>query len=211
MTNKKKVCGAVRHYYADHLDGSLAVAERGHVDRHMRECSSCFEDYRSYVGVRDLLRAVPKTPAPYGFSDRVRFAIRREAEAASEVKASPFFSLVPRLVPVLGAAVFVVAAFAVIQMQRQTLAESPRAAVSETPSAAVAAQPASSHGEVATQVAEIDTLVKDINLTLAKQRSEEPIYLGGDGEHELVFDPMAVYRRPNQPAIPTAQASYETP
>ena len=53
---------------------------------------------------------------------------------------------------------------------------------------------------------EVEALIEDIN-ALASQIRSEPIFLGGDDTHELVFDPYAIYRRPAEPVDATA-ASY---
>lgn len=222
-TNRPKPCRAVSHYYADYYDGALPLRERAHVETHLRACASCFEDYRSYTGVCDLLHGLPKMEAPFGFADRVRFALRQEDAARAERGASLLgmlrFPAWRALAPAAGVAATLVAALVVVQMQRDiappadasataagaspvTAPTAPGPALAETLAPAAAQAPV----PVAEKVAEIEALVEDINALAAQ--TEDPIFLGADNEYELVFNPAAVYGRA---PVDAQQASHPRP
>ncbi len=60
--------------------------------------------------------------------------------------------------------------------------------------------------ESSREMEEVEALIEDIN-ALASQIRSEPIFLGGDEAHELVFDPYAIYNRPAEP-VEAATAAY---
>jgi hypothetical protein len=60
--------------------------------------------------------------------------------------------------------------------------------------------------ESSREMEEVEALIEDIN-ALASQIRSEPIFLGGDEAHELVFDPYAIYYRPTEP-VEAAAAAY---
>ncbi|UCF81080.1 MAG: hypothetical protein JSV08_01260 [Acidobacteriota bacterium] len=212
-------CAALRHYYARYYEGGLSDGERLHVERHLRSCAECYEDYQAYVSTCDLLHGLPPVEAPFGFASRVRFALRAEPEPAKRIFLPSFQTpSLTYLLPSLGAVALVVAASA-FMMTRYTPWErgapspppdSPRVATARAeapPPAAHVSLPADRAAmESDKEVEEVEALIEDIN-ALASQIRSEPIFLGGDDAHELVFDPYAIYHRPAEP-VEAAAAAY---
>jgi anti-sigma factor RsiW len=208
-------CPSLRHYYADYYDAALPPRERSHVEAHMRACAGCFEDYRAYTGTCELLHELPRETAPFGFADRVRFALRQEEDARSSRGDAWAWLARPswnRLAPAFGTAA--VLAAAALVLWRAPALDPHREAAPGAPAPSLAAVPVSADEivpahEVAEKIAEIEALVEDINVLTAQ--AEAPIFLGADTEHELVFDPNAIYRRPGQAPVGAASASHSSP
>jgi hypothetical protein len=227
-----KKCAALRHYYARHYEGGLSDGERLHVERHLRSCAECYEDYQAYVSTCDLLHGLPPVEAPFGFATRVRFALRAEPEPAQKRIFLPSFQTpsLTYLLPSLGAVALVVAASALMMIRydswergapspppgsphvsaRHDEPMAPRVAGAraEAPPPAAHVSPPVERAamESAREVEEVEALIEDIN-ALASQIRSEPIFLGGDEAHELVFDPYAIYHRPAEP-VEAAAAAY---
>jgi anti-sigma factor RsiW len=224
-------CATLRHYYARHYEGGLSDGERLHVERHLRSCAECYEDYQAYVSTCDLLHGLPPVEAPFGFASRVRFALRAESEPVQR-NFFPSFQTpsLTYLLPSLGAAALVVAASVFMMIHYVSWDRGAPSPSHDSPSASARpdepmaprvaparaeAPPPAAHAslladqaamESTREVEEVEALIEDIN-ALASQIRSEPIFLGGDDAHELVFDPYAIYHRPAEP-VEAAAAAY---
>lgn len=71
-------CQEVRAASSDYVDGDLSAAESSRIESHLAWCGACAAFVRTLQATVDALRSIARTPAPTGFSDRVR--ARLEAE-----------------------------------------------------------------------------------------------------------------------------------
>lgn len=69
-------CAATREEFSGLLDEELSPTARAQVVDHLAECSDCLRALDGMKKVTDLYRALPNVPAPAGFEEAVRRAVR---------------------------------------------------------------------------------------------------------------------------------------
>jgi hypothetical protein len=217
-------CKSIRLYYLDHLENSLSLNDRRAFDEHLRQCPVCHGDFQAYTATCALLRAVPAQTAPHGFSAKVRESLLEgPADAPAALFQRGFFSPSFAWAAAASMALLAVSLFLFREQPSPasgladgnpappaaTLpAEEPSVLSPATPAAVPVIRQASAvkPQDIHRELREIGTLVQDIN-QLADSVYEQPVYLGGDEQHELVFDPYQIYNRQTAP-VDAEAASY---
>ena len=101
-------CRTVQSRLARYLDGELTGSEHSEIEKHLRSCDPCRQEYESLGAVDVFLGALPQPPeVPAGFAERVLARAARRPERRFPIPwfrevMSPAMSLAAAAMLVLG-------------------------------------------------------------------------------------------------------------
>ncbi|MFO7897463.1 MAG: zf-HC2 domain-containing protein [Planctomycetota bacterium] len=72
-------CAEIRHLLDEYVDGELSAEREAAVDRHLAECPTCRAELEAVERTAELVRSLPREPAPPGLAEAVAARVRRSA------------------------------------------------------------------------------------------------------------------------------------
>jgi anti-sigma factor RsiW len=85
-------CQILRKMFSEYIDDELAPEQKEVVNRHIRDCKTCREEFERLLAVHKLFADAERFTAPFGFSTRVVANLEERRESFwSRLFARPVF------------------------------------------------------------------------------------------------------------------------